>query len=612
MKALWSMALLLAVISISAVNLELAEQYRDFEWTVFRANIDSHHEPIGRELYGYTDAHPCDWVDSIGAIITGMPYHYGGKDTFAQWNRDYGHNSFGPGAHSAHHSDSTTCSTSWAAGIDCSGLVGRCWGISEALMPNCGCGYLTSISTEITNQQIQPGDAFIRTAYERHARLCYARIEEGLNYQWVEVIEAASGDYNKVVLLQYTIEDMIDHDFRCYSHSNPTNIASGSVSGTWTLEDGPYLIGGDIQVDMTSTLSIEAGVNVIFTGHYKFTVYGQLLALGTEDMNIFFTAENTTAGWGGLRFINNNTNEFEQSRLAHCKIEYGNAQGDWPDNVGGGILCQYSNTIIDTCVVANNRAVAGGGIYLNHSNPEIYYTLISENHAQEFGGGIAAYDNCMFFLMNNTIVDNVVDVSGNVGGGIFCDMSCWAYIVNTIVWGNTSYQVYLFYDRDYTINYCNIEDAVFLGDGNFSSDPLFNGSDPTRYELTSNSPCIDTGHPNYSDSDGTRRDVGAFPYFQVPEPPDVTISIQNNQVSLACGSASRNSYVVYSSDDPEGTFAEDETGSFNGNIWTASLAGSKRFYYVTTVTGSRNNVENMETIPLRELTERHKRLMLKH
>ncbi len=589
--------------SLLSVNMNLAVDYLNMEWMVNGPNVWNNYTDTGDPHQGYTEAHPCDWVDGIGTTITGMPYHYGGKDSFAQWDNDYVNGNNGPGAHTIHYQINSPTSREWAAGIDCSGFVGRCWGISEVSIGGFGCGHIRDNYPNIAPHLVQPGDAFVAST---HARLCYGRYEDDPTNQWVEVIEAMSDGVNKVEKNIYRIEDMIASGFGCYSCSDSTNISAGSVSGTWTLEDGPYLIGGDIQVDTTATLTIEAGVNVIFTGHYKFTIYGKLLAQGTEDMNIFFTAENTIAGWGGLRFINNNTNEFDQSRLTHCKIEYGNAQGNWPDNVGGGIFCQYSNTIIDTCVVTNNSALAGGGIYVNHSNPEIYYTLISENHAQEFGGGIAAYDNCMFFLMNNTIVDNTVDVSGNVGGGIFCDMSCWAYIVNTIVWGNTSYQVYLFYDRDYTINYCNIEDAIYPGDGNFSSDPLFNGSDPTHYELTSNSPCIDTGHPNYNDPDGTRSDVGAFPYFQLPEPPEVTISIQNNQVSLACGSVSRTSYIVYSSDDPEGTFTEDETGSFDGNVWTAPLTDDSRFYYVTTDTGSRR--ENSEVTPLSELINNHKRL----
>ncbi len=405
---------------------------------------------------------------------------------------------------------------------------------------------------------------------------------------------------------------MIAEGYGCYSCSDSTNITSGSVSGTWTLEGGPYMVGGDIQVDSTATLTIEAGVNVLFTGHYKFTVYGQLLALGTEDMNIFFTAQDTTTGWGGLRFIDNNTNEFDPSRLAHCKIEYGNAQGNWPDNVGGGIFCQSSNTKIDTCIIVRNKAVAGAGLYASDSNPEIYYSLIAHNRAQEFGGGIALCEVCVAMIINCTICDNDVDETMyGGGGGIYSGSYCWSYLLNSIIWGNDPNQLYQVYrsrnDRDFTIMYCDIEGFTPDANGNIGSDPLFTCVGPDYYSLSENSPCIDAGYPSEQDldPDGTRLDMGAFPYFQTPEPPVVAISIQNNQVSLACSGSSRSSYAVYSSGDPEGTFTVDETGSFNGDVWTAPLSGDKRFYYVKTVTGSRFDEQNVAS--LSEFIEIHKK-----
>ncbi|MBN2858305.1 MAG: hypothetical protein JXN63_07880 [Candidatus Delongbacteria bacterium] len=43
------------------------------------------------------------------------------------------------------------------------------------------------------------------------------------------------------------------------------------------------------------------------------------------------------------------------------------------------------------------------------------------------------------------------------------------------------------------------------------------------------------------------------------------------------------SYKIYSSDDPYGVFEEDSTGNFNGNEWSKTIEGVKKFYRVTAV-----------------------------
>ncbi len=66
----------------------------------------------------------------------------------------------------------------------------------------------------------------------------------------------------------------------------PTEIPAGDVSGTWTKAFSPYHINGEITIPNDSTLTIEPGVEVVFTGHYKFNVQGRLLAIGTETDTI--------------------------------------------------------------------------------------------------------------------------------------------------------------------------------------------------------------------------------------------------------------------------------------------------------------------------------------
>ena len=65
---------------------------------------------------------------------------------------------------------------------------------------------------------------------------------------------------------------------------------SDTVSGTWT-SGNTYEVIGDIIIPSDSTLIIEPGVVVKFTGYYRFKVYGLLLANGTTTDSIYFTCE---------------------------------------------------------------------------------------------------------------------------------------------------------------------------------------------------------------------------------------------------------------------------------------------------------------------------------
>ncbi|HHE40793.1 MAG TPA: hypothetical protein ENL10_04755, partial [Candidatus Cloacimonetes bacterium] len=73
---------------------------------------------------------------------------------------------------------------------------------------------------------------------------------------------------------------------------------NGVQSGTWTVANSPYLVIGEIIVPTGQTLTIEAGIEINFQGHYKFTVHGNLQAIGTETDSIFFTTSIPAIGWG--------------------------------------------------------------------------------------------------------------------------------------------------------------------------------------------------------------------------------------------------------------------------------------------------------------------------
>jgi predicted outer membrane repeat protein len=253
--------------------------------------------------------------------------------------------------------------------------------------------------------------------------------------------------------------------------SADTHIPYGDVSGTWTIEGSPYIIDGHITVPADSTLIIEPGVNIVFSGSYKFYIYGRLLAEGTVSDTICFTAQDTTIGWKGLKFYDTDINQQDSSKVEYCRLEYGR-QGSLiycsnsscilikksiiTNNFDGrGISCGNSSpTIVDVTINNNTSEGYGGGIFCtDSSNPSLINVTISENSAAG-AGGIWCNDNSNptldnVYIENNSpngfscsssspILNNVT-ISGHEGGGFSCSSSSNPILNNVIISNNNSY-----------------------------------------------------------------------------------------------------------------------------------------------------------------------------
>ncbi len=284
-----------------------------------------------------------------------------------------------------------------------------------------------------------------------------------------------------------------------------TIIPGGPISGTWTMGGEPYLIEGETTIENGTTLTIEAGVHVIWQNNSSsMLVYGQILAQGTETDSIIFTAAIPLNGWKGVRLdsarVTNDTSKFE-----YCVFEYAIAYGPYPENAGGAIAAvENGKFIIDHChfhdnkalqvsgeepsggaialwasspVIMNstfinnisyaggaiicwkeshakiennlftsNTAIFGGAIFCHESDPMIKHNLFYDNTAGIGGGAIDLWINCSPSIINNTIANNE---SNDKGGGISLYQGCSPMIQNTILWGNaadTGNQVYIHTD----------------------------------------------------------------------------------------------------------------------------------------------------------------------
>ncbi len=343
-----------------------------------------------------------------------------------------------------------------------------------------------------------------------------------------------------------------------------TPIPGGPTSGNWVSTGSPYLIQGDIVVPAGATLTVDAGVSIIFEGHYSFTVNGELNINGTDGNLVIISASDQDTGWAGLRFDNSTAN----SIINYTAISYGKATGSSPEYRGGGIYVEatdnltISNSIItncsaigngggmfiidsditiDNCSILDNIAGSGAGLSISNSNPtisnsmiknnvstydggglyiansdiDISFTEISDNSTEWNGGGICTFNNTNVSLESVTITNNLANLSGS---GLANRYNSTVTIINSILYGNAFNNIDNQNSCSVSATYSDLqfaENEAFFGVGCIDADPLFDAN----YHLTwadiptpneTKSPCIDSGNPAYSDPDGTIADMGAY------------------------------------------------------------------------------------------------------
>ena len=211
---------------------------------------------------------------------------------------------------------------------------------------------------------------------------------------------------------------------------------------------------------------------------------------------------------------------------------------------------------------------------------------------------------------------------------MFFDGNSNPNIENNIIYGNGAEEIYINDDdSDPLFQYNDIEGGV-LGFGlntgvvytgtyesNLNIDPLFVTD---TYELQGTSLCRDSGVPGISEDQleasylpladlvgnprlsGGEIDMGAYEYYvsiDTPESPtNIITSVTSNILTIDWDMMlNANSYLVYSSNDPYGTFEHIETVS--ENTWSITIdADTKKFYYIisSSATVKENDISNVK------------------
>lgn len=181
------------------------------------------------------------------------------------------------------------------------------------------------------------------------------------------------------------------------------------------------------------------------------------------------------------------------STLVDCEVRFnsvGPPEGGFAE--GGGLDdCTAEGTLIrgNFAFGTSSNMSRGGGA----SSSDLTRCVVASNWACS-GGGTTATNTTA-----TSLVGNGAEELGGVRGGTHD---------SSLVWHNTPATD----GGSASFLYCNLESG--LGDAtNLSLDPLVFGPTGSDVRLMPGSPCIDAGNPSAPlDLDGTRRDIGAFPF----------------------------------------------------------------------------------------------------
>ena len=80
--------------------------------------------------------------------------------------------------------------------------------------------------------------------------------------------------------------------------NEPTGELQGSVYGTLTIEHSPYSVAGTITVDSGASLSINAGVHVLFSDSAALIIHGELVCNGGQGNPVLLSSKN--GHWPGM------------------------------------------------------------------------------------------------------------------------------------------------------------------------------------------------------------------------------------------------------------------------------------------------------------------------
>ncbi len=184
----------------------------------------------------------------------------------------------------------------------------------------------------------------------------------------------------------------------------------GPQSGIWTLAGSPYQTTGGITVAPGSTLTIEAGVEVLFDAYSAIGVEGSIHAQGTDGSPVVF-APGTSPDWNGIQISGGDSSSFTYTNIS------GSVRGDEASMANGGALF-----------------VTGDGTRVTVTS-----CSLTDNSVDGAGGAISAEEGAWVSISDSEFLRNNADGEAADGGGaVFVAYYAFASIAECSFSGNSS------------------------------------------------------------------------------------------------------------------------------------------------------------------------------
>ena len=231
--------------------------------------------------------------------------------------------------------------------------------------------------------------------------------------------------------------------------------------------------------------------------------YGGAMKLSEASPTIsdcVFRDNEARVTFGGQRGGALNISGSSSPSFYRCQFINNHAEGS-----GGALYCNDSaRPSFNSCIFTSNDGYSGGAAHVVGAYPKFINSVFTLNQSKSRGGAIHCEWNGNFKAVNCTFFDNGVSAVGCVASD--------PVVTNSILW--ESGPALRIYSGNPSVSYSNVSGG-YAGEGNLNLLPRFVNSSEGDLDLSSDSPCIDAGHPDDFDEcrppglGAPRADMGA-------------------------------------------------------------------------------------------------------